>query len=93
MTSRPPTKSQKKRYDRLALLASRGNYRANAISENEPNCEPDCESDCEFRHDITKRPIVRMGLGLFFAPCRSKRGFEGVIAALAVGAGNKACTH
>jgi hypothetical protein len=34
-------------------VASIGNNRAKAISENEPNYEPDCESDCEVRHHIT----------------------------------------
>ena len=37
-------------------VASIGNNRANAISENEPNYEPDCEIDCEIRHDIKLRP-------------------------------------
>jgi hypothetical protein len=37
-------------------VASIGNNRANAISENEPNYEPDCESDCEVRHHITLTP-------------------------------------
>jgi hypothetical protein len=34
-------------------VASIGNNRANAISENEPNYEPDCEGDCEVRHHMT----------------------------------------
>ena len=42
-------------------VASIGNNRANAISENEPNYEPDCERDCEVRHNITERPIARIG--------------------------------
>ena len=38
-------------------VASIGNNRANAISENEPNYEPDCEIDCEMiRHDIKLPP-------------------------------------
>jgi hypothetical protein len=39
-----------------ASVASIGNNRANAISENEPNYEPDCETDCEIRHDIKLPP-------------------------------------
>ena len=40
-----------------ASVASIGNNRANAISENEPNYEPDCETDCEMiRHDIKLPP-------------------------------------
>ena len=40
-----------------ASVASIGNNRANAISENEPNYEPDCEIDCEMiRHDIKLPP-------------------------------------
>ena len=42
-------------------MASIGNNRAKAISENEPNYEPDCESNREVRHHMTERPIVRIG--------------------------------
>jgi hypothetical protein len=49
---RQQVSEKKLRLPSCALVASIGNYRANAIPENEPNYEPDCESHFEFRHDI-----------------------------------------
>ena len=34
------------------LMASIGNNRPNAISENEPSCEPDYERNGELRHHV-----------------------------------------
>jgi hypothetical protein len=45
--------SQEVRSSSCASMASIGNNRAKAISENESNYEPDCETDCEVRHHIT----------------------------------------
>jgi hypothetical protein len=37
-------------------MASMGNNRANAISENEPNYEADCERYCEVQHNENLTP-------------------------------------
>jgi hypothetical protein len=44
--------SQEVRSSSFASMASIGNNRAKAISENDSNYEPDCESDCEVRQRI-----------------------------------------
>jgi hypothetical protein len=56
-----------------ALMASMGNNRANAISENEPNYEPDCERDCEVQHNVNLTPDPEDS---FLAPARRPLRFK-----------------
>src|SRR5262249_24300079 len=53
-------RTSEERSPSCASMASIGNNRAKAISENGPNYEPDSESDREVRHHMTYRPIVRI---------------------------------